>query len=213
MQWFRFCLPIGWDELSATATAIAVIIAVFANLNSNKQLKKALQMHEQSKNIALFDRRLTLIENVKHNEPISWTELQLLFNKEVCEAMRAYYESHEQLKKNRADEHNFWYFFDEKYKFTPEKDILRQKLVADGKALLRARSKGSSSLKMEDDFRNLCEENIMEWTPSLGKSKNSLNYYSIFFDLERAKEISNERKLAVISKMEEHISNSIKPIS
>lgn len=213
MQWFKFCLPIGWNELSAIATTIAVIIAVFANLNSNKQLKKALQMHEQSKNIAFFDRRIVLVENVKNNKSISLSEIKLLFNKEVLEAMRLYHESHNELNEIEKSRHNFWYFFDERYKFLSEKDKLKQQILATGNAVLNARKKGEVDLKAENDFKELCEENIMEWTPPLDESKKTLNYYQIFFDLQKAKEIENQRKYSLIYKMEEYILKSIQPIS
>lgn len=44
------------DAISSVATVAAVIVAFLANRKSNEQLQKTIEMHEQSKNISLFEK-------------------------------------------------------------------------------------------------------------------------------------------------------------
>ena len=91
MQWFSFPLPISWDEVATIATSVAVIVALFANVNSNKQLKKALQMHEQTKNLGLFDRRLDLLSRILDDDAISEVsddEVGLFFNNTILKKVQ-----------------------------------------------------------------------------------------------------------------------------
>ena len=78
-------LPLTWGDLGSIATALAVIVALFANHNSNKQLQKTLQMHEQTKNIELLDERIKIINAVKSNDPISDLKFQILFDENIIE--------------------------------------------------------------------------------------------------------------------------------
>lgn len=55
---FNFTLPIGWNEVGVIATAVAVIVALFANRGAKKQLASALKIQEQSKNVSLFEQRI-----------------------------------------------------------------------------------------------------------------------------------------------------------
>lgn len=214
MQWFSFPLPISWDEVATIATSAAVIVALFANVNSNKQLKKALQMHEQTKSVALFDRKLALIEKVKNNKPISLIELRLLFDEEIFQAMAEYSKSHMQLKQCMMNEHNFWFFFNEKYKYDAKKqDELHRRLRSDGQAVLNMRENGISNPNMEKEFKNLCEENIMQGSIFSHKLEEPLNYYHIVFDLDKAQKMDKENKSMLLDKMEKHIANSIQTIS
>lgn len=66
-----FPLPIGWNELSAVATAIAVFVALYANRKSTQQLKSALAMQEQSKNVSLLDKRIELAERIQLDRFVS----------------------------------------------------------------------------------------------------------------------------------------------
>lgn len=85
-----FLLPIGWDELGAIATAVAVIVALYANKKATQQLKSALKMQEQSKNVGLLDRRIELAEKIQSGKTVSELTLQVLFNDEIFEHYKAW---------------------------------------------------------------------------------------------------------------------------
>lgn len=74
------------EAISAIATLAAVIVALSANKKSNEQLKKAIEMHEQSKNISLFEKRLSLLNAILNSGTVSTVspdEVELLFNDEI----------------------------------------------------------------------------------------------------------------------------------
>lgn len=94
MNWFDFGLPFGWEELSAVATAIAVIVALWANRKTTLQMRDTLRAQEQSKNLELFDKRVRIIQSIIANQEVSDLEVQLLFNKEIV----SIYENLQELK-------------------------------------------------------------------------------------------------------------------
>ena len=71
MQWFNFCFPIGWDELSAIATSIAVIVALWENRKTTVQMRNSLRAQEQSKNLMLFEKRVKIIQSVEADQEVS----------------------------------------------------------------------------------------------------------------------------------------------
>lgn len=213
MQWFNFCFPIGWDELSAIATTVAVFIALMANYNSNKQLKKALQMHEQTKSISLFEMRTQLLQKIIDNEKISIMQLKMLFNDDILDAFKNYFISHNQLKESLNDDYNFWFFFHESNRLNPQKDELERWLKNTGAEILEYEKKGIFCENLKHKFRETCDSNISKIPPDVGLAKDELNYYDIFESVAKAKVIETENKSKLIKKMEQFISTSIQTIS
>lgn len=80
---FRITFPIGWDELGVIATVSAVVVALVANKKASEQLKSALEMQEQSKNVSLLDKRVELAEAIQSGKSVSMLTLQVLFNDEI----------------------------------------------------------------------------------------------------------------------------------
>ena len=75
------------DAISSVATVAAVIVAFLANRKSNEQLQKTIEMHEQSKNISLFEKRVTLFDAMLNREAVptlSVIEIEILFNDEIA---------------------------------------------------------------------------------------------------------------------------------
>ena len=124
MQWFSFPFPISWDEVATIATSAAVIVALFANGNSNRQLKKALQMHEQTKNLGLFDKRMDLLSRILDDNTISKVsddEVELLFNNSILKKV--------QNKRKQLDmESTIRYELKEYFEELQQKDILGKNL-------------------------------------------------------------------------------------
>jgi hypothetical protein len=76
---------VNWDALSSIATVVAVIVALAANRKATQQLKSALEMQEQSKNVGLFDRRVELAEKIKSGNTVPEFTLKILFNDNIYE--------------------------------------------------------------------------------------------------------------------------------
>ena len=85
-EYFLFTYPIGWDEIGVIATVAAVVVALFSNAHANKQLKAALQIQEQSKNVDLFDKRVAILSEIAENNETSELPLRLLFDKTIVDA-------------------------------------------------------------------------------------------------------------------------------
>lgn len=76
-------LPLTWEDLGAIATALAVIVALWANHNSSKQLQKTLQMHEQTKGVDLMYTRMEWIDKIDADDFRADHEIGILFNNEI----------------------------------------------------------------------------------------------------------------------------------
>lgn len=76
----KFDFPIGWNELGVIATVLAVIVALYSNRKATKQLKSALEMQEQSKNVGLLDKRIELAEKIRCNKSVPEWTLRVLFD-------------------------------------------------------------------------------------------------------------------------------------
>lgn len=86
----KITFPIGWDELGVIATVSAVIVALVANKKASEQLKSALEMQEQSKNVSLLDKRVELAEAIQSGKSVSELTLQVLFNDEIVNHYKAW---------------------------------------------------------------------------------------------------------------------------
>lgn len=84
---FDFSVPITWSDiisaLSMIATVATVIVALNANYKSTQQLKSALKMQEQTKNVELMEKRVELVEDIQKDKTISKLTLKLLFTEEI----------------------------------------------------------------------------------------------------------------------------------
>lgn len=105
----KFTLPIGWDEVGVIATVLAVIVALFANKKATEELKSALKMQEQSKNVSLLDKRIELAEKIQSGKSISALTLQVLFNDEIVKHYKAW-QNH--LSEKTYAEHDLEIFFE-----------------------------------------------------------------------------------------------------
>ena len=103
MQWFNFSFPIGWQELSAIATALAVILALWSNHKTTQQMHDALRMQEQSKNLELFDKRVNVIHTLEIGEEPSALEVQLLFNQNIVDSYNEWKKLEAKQKSYRND--------------------------------------------------------------------------------------------------------------
>ncbi len=208
---FKFNFPIGWDELGVIFTSLgaiftffAVIVALFANHNSGKQLKKALQMHEQSKNIELFDKRVALIEDIKNNVTISYTALKLLFNDEIVSSMEAYTKSHNIVGDYKMDDHSYWILFNKQYGYEKQHLIMKLFRYCDDFDNLTD--------KQKSDFKSLCDSYTVCASGENGVER-TINYYDIAENLTKARAADEANKEVLIKQMEQYISDSIKPLS
>lgn len=100
------------DGFSALATISAVIVALFANKNATRQMREALKIQEQNKNVELFDKRVFIIEELKKTD-INFQELEvyikLLYNKKIVEEFTKLLECNNR-KSNIENDLNYFKF-------------------------------------------------------------------------------------------------------
>ena len=68
LEWFatnKECISMIVDILGTIATVAAVIVAIVANCKASKSIKYSLRIQEQSKNIDLFEKRVSLIDEIQ----------------------------------------------------------------------------------------------------------------------------------------------------
>jgi hypothetical protein len=72
-MFFDFSIPITWTDIinvvAAMSTMAAVIVAIIANIKTQKQLNVSLAMQEQAKNVELEEQIKQLtekLENIKN---------------------------------------------------------------------------------------------------------------------------------------------------
>lgn len=105
---FCFTYPIGWDEIGVIATVIAVVVALAANQSSRKQLVKALEMQEQSKNVELLGQRINVIDSIQADVLVSETAIKLLFNKSVLSCYQTLKQQKAEYESAKNDEATFF---------------------------------------------------------------------------------------------------------
>ena len=94
LEWFatnKECISMIVDILGTIATVAAVIVAIVANCKASKSIKYSLRIQEQSKNIDLFEKRVSLIDEIQKEGKTDKMVLELLFQ-EKNEIVEAYNE-------------------------------------------------------------------------------------------------------------------------
>ena len=208
MQWFNFCFPIGWDELSAIATSVAVFIALMANYSSNKQLKKALQMHEQSKGIELLDKRIAWVRKIESDNISSDLEFSILFNGEINRYFSKLKMLKDELKKLENDLVIYDDFLCEAYPDTDENSPIALIRKAEGKVLFFEFSEDKVR-----EFEDLCKQYEVRTTYGASEGEyRTYNYKTITDSIQEKKEAINSCKTELTDAMLEFIGNSIEPL-
>lgn len=91
---FDFSEPVTWGDIisaiSTVAAFAAVVVAMFANRSSSKSLEYSLRMQEQSKNVDLFEKRVSILEEVKASDRTAELPLQLLFDETISQSYQTF---------------------------------------------------------------------------------------------------------------------------
>ena len=205
-DFLKLDLPLTWEYLGAIATALAVIVALFANHNSNKQLQKTLQMHEQTKNIDLFEKRTSLINEIQENNKTSTLLLELLFNKSITDEYNFMLEAYNAYLKAKHD-------LDVYFKIIKEPDgeggyiTPRNEIQAAEQELKRL---GYPSDKVSE-FELLCKKYEKVYSET-GESERLYNYKELSKNIELTSHQFEEEKEKLLDLMKNFIADSISAI-
>lgn len=201
--------PIGWDELGVIATVLAVIVALNANRKASEQLKSALEMQEQSKNVGLLDKRVGLAEAIQSGKSISELTLQVLFNDEIVKHYRSW--------KNYLSEKVYAEHDLERYYAKVKEPDGEGGFYTDVRSTLERYIANMSTpdcpQQVLDEYEQYCSEHIV-YLPD-GENGVSIPYNHSEITTRIGNAIGNakmEHEL-VLQLIEKFISNSIQPIT
>lgn len=204
MPWFDFSLPFGWEELSAVATAIAVIVALCANRKTTLQMKDSFLAQEQAKNLELFDKRLALIRAIEFDQLILEVEIRLLFDEQIVIQFRKLQELKNDLKGYEDDlqRYDFLLAYNSAIhgKNSPLQDIkdVQQAMVARG-----------FPEELVSYYKQLCKDNEVVGASVTNPQTRVFNYQSILDNIEDRNHAIEMCKRQVVSQMSEYMSQSI----
>lgn len=83
-------LSLGIEIVGMFASIGAVFAAIRANRTATKTLEQSLSMHEQTKNVDLFDKRVSLIDEIASIGKTSEMHLKMLFTESILQKYREY---------------------------------------------------------------------------------------------------------------------------
>jgi len=203
-----FKLPIGWDELGAIATSAAVIVALAANRKATKQLRSALKMQEQSKNVELLDRRVDMAEKIQLNNTVPELTLQLLFDEEILK--------HYQMWRTHITEKV--YAENDLQNFISESSTLSLEGKDEETVFSRIReyeyqmSMYDCPQHVHDEYEKFCNTHEIRQGYGIDGEPITSNYLAIKNRLYKAVEEAKKEQETTIRLMKEFISKSIQSI-
>lgn len=205
---FKFTLPIGWDELGVIATVLAVIVALYANRKATQELKSALKMQEQSKNVSLLDKRIELAEKIQTGKSVSELTLQVLFNDEI---FKHYKDWKNHLSEKAYAEHDLDIFFmlgripdDEGGYINDVRDTIRQYEVD--------MSRPNCPQQTIDEYRAFCAENVVWDKTGENEELTPYNHAEISDRIAKAIIGAKKEQELTLQLIEDFIADSIRQI-
>lgn len=205
---FKFDFPIGWDELGVIATVVAVIVALVANRKSSKQLKSALEMQEQSKNVGLLDRRVETAEAIQSGKSVSEITLQVLFNDEIVKHYKAW---KNYLTKKVYAEHDLDRFYaafresDGAGGYIPGAKDKFEQFMSD-------MSRPDCTQQVFDDYEKYCSDHVVYLPDGEDGKSIPYNHSEITDRISDATTKAKKEQELTLQLMEKFISDSIQPV-
>lgn len=206
MEWLNLTLPIKWDELGVIATTVAVVVALAANYNSNKQLKKALQMHEQVKSIELLDKRIAWVRKIDMDEMPSDLEFSVLFNDVINKDFVKLKELRKKLKALEMDLRTYDEYLCEAYDDMDENAPMALIKRAEGKVFIYDFSEDKVC-----EFEEICKKYELTIKDDGGEERK-YNYKTITDSIMETTQSIGACKERLINSMSKFIRNSVEPL-
>lgn len=203
------------ESVSALATMAAVFVALKANHNANIQLKKALEMHSQTKELAVLEQRLELLDAIEKNLSISYSKISLFFgegrNAEIKRLVSEYQKFTREMKCCEAQEDLFWIALENNKRedFATIKETLSN--LKDN--LMAVYRKGYQLDFLEQEFHALCNENVVPSVLQHQEDSKVVNYYNIYLDYLKAEKNFDKSKTDLCTAMKSIIEKSLLTIS
>jgi hypothetical protein len=209
-KYIYFTYPFGWEELGVIATVAAVVVALCANRGARKQLKSALEMQEQSKNVALLEQRVHIADLIREDKAPSITAMRVLFDDGICN----YYDTLSQARK-RCQEAQY----DERVFFGASKESdgeggWTNQIQSKIEEFQYFMSRPDCPESIFENYQKYCNEHTAWWSDSgLSNDRRTYNHAEISKRMADALSEIEETKNKLLIAIEENIANSIAPIN
>ena len=218
-DWFNLSLPIGWNEfgvivsvLGVVATVFAIWVALNANKKASQQIKSALDIHEQSKSISLFEERACIIDAIDQGDgdTIATRKIRILFNEDIEKVYSDYLSALATVHSIANDINYYFSLLQVQDGYGGYSNDIQER-IENYEAML---DHPDCPPERYDEFKDFCEKHEIHASET-GSPEDwkCFNYYELFTNLRNQSDFSNELKRKLIEKMEQFLSDSIKPIA
>lgn len=201
--------PIGWSEIGVIATALAVIVALFANRSAKKQLTNALKMQEQSKNVSLLELRTKAIDEIRKGLPVSNSSMKVLFNENIYAVYESLCDAKKRYQVAKSDEDTFFEAASSESNITPSKENIKDKIQEYEMFIDRP----DCPQKIKDDYVEYCSDNEVWWSDT-GSSddRRTYNHAEIRDRMTESCQDIEKYTEQLVELMEKFVASSIAPI-
>lgn len=205
---FSLAFTIGWEEWGVIATVGAVIVALWANIGAKKQLKSALKMQEQSKNVSLLEQRVNVAEMIRADEEPSSVAMHVLFSEEICNIYNVLCQARQCLNEALNDEQEFFFASQTDVDAGHENEI-KSKILEYEDYMSRPNCP-DSIIKQYQDF---CNKHTIFWSPTgLSDDRQEYNYAEISKRISSSQSAISEAKDKILKAIETYVADSIAPV-
>lgn len=199
---------IDWNAVSAIATALATGVALYASFQARSELKSALRIQEQSKNVELLDKRIELAEDIRSGKSVSELKLQILFNDEIFKHYRIW---RDYLTEKVYAEHDLEIFYRESRQSDFEGGYKNDTKDAIEKYQY-AMSRPDCPQEIYEKYEDFCKEHTLLLMVGDGNERTAYNHSEISKRIAIAENNAKTEQNLVIQLIEKLISESIQSL-
>ena len=208
-KYILFTYPFGWEELGVIATVAAVVVALWANRGARKQLKSALDMQEQSKNVSSLEQRVKIAESIQNDESPSMIGIKVLFNEEICKSYKTLCTARMNHRMAQQDEKTYFKAKEAEYNHSPAPVNVRSKIEEYEYFMERP----DCPQRIFDEYQEFCNKNEAWWSETgLNDDRKTYNHYEIRNRMIAANADITSTKNVVLDLIEKYITDSIAPV-
>ena len=174
-------------------------------------------MHRQTKDLALLERRMSLLEKIEQDKKISSAQFNLFFNaklnRKAWEAMQEYHANMEELNYCATEEELFWISFEYDIAKGEKSTNAKKELLTLKDELLHIANQGYKYAELEEKLKTLSDENKVRNLLQDTQTTMKTDYYDIYLHALSTKSEYMKNKKLLCKIIEEIIEDSLETIS
>lgn len=204
-------ISIGVDTAVGVLTLLALKAALTANKQNREEMKMTANIEERSANIAFLDKRLSIIQDIIDNNPVSDEILYVMFDDVASKTNQKLHKRIAHIKKL------------EELRDKAEKNIfLAEKPDGEGgyistyreefEHLRKCISKGVANDEMRKKYKEICDIQAIHVYPDDKKEQGKgklISLYTIEAELEKEKEVYDKKKEEFVDILKNYVKSGI----